>query len=211
MSRRAFTLVELLVTIAIITVLAGFALPALSKARESSKRTQCLSNLRQIGLAMQNFCSDNNGRFPFVTDYAKTWDQYLVERGLLDKKSLVCPSDTKVRTTPSAIKRSYAYNGYFGSMKTPQQPNTIEAIPARVAKPLSGVVLLGDRGTSVSIYGSASCADAYAQSDCNSTHVTGANFLFADLHAEWSNDTGNMSGGAATVATWLQHWRCDVP
>ena len=64
----AFTLVELLVVIAIIAVLAALLLPTLGRAKESARAAVCLSNLHQVGIALQIYVSENHNKLPVMYD-----------------------------------------------------------------------------------------------------------------------------------------------
>jgi prepilin-type N-terminal cleavage/methylation domain-containing protein/prepilin-type processing-associated H-X9-DG protein len=60
-----FTLIEVLIVLVIIAILAGILLPVFAKAREGARRTSCASNLRQMGMAFQQYTQDSNRKYPF--------------------------------------------------------------------------------------------------------------------------------------------------
>jgi prepilin-type N-terminal cleavage/methylation domain-containing protein len=63
-NRRAFTLVELMMVIAIIMILIALLLPLAKKVRQSARNQLCTNNLRQIGIGLRVYCNDNKGRYP---------------------------------------------------------------------------------------------------------------------------------------------------
>ena len=79
---RAFTLIELLCVMAIIGVLAALLLPVLSQGKARAQRIQCVSNLRQAGLAFHSFAHDHNGRFPMQISTNAGGSMELVQAGM---------------------------------------------------------------------------------------------------------------------------------
>lgn len=67
-ARLAFSLIELMVVLAIIVILAALMLPVLKRAKEEARATACLGNLHQIGLALQVYVQENNNRLPVMRD-----------------------------------------------------------------------------------------------------------------------------------------------
>lgn len=143
MLMRAFTLVELLAVVAIVGILAALLLPSLSTAKMKSKKTACISNLKQLGVAFNLYCADNDGRLPdnlpenadpksasWVTgdmrDPAQSTNQVLIRQGKLfpyaSQTSIYhCPADTAA-TRQTLRARSFSMNGWMGSrlMETEQ-------------------------------------------------------------------------------------------
>ncbi|HEY4260443.1 MAG TPA: type II secretion system protein, partial [Schlesneria sp.] len=67
--RRGFTLIELLVVISIIAVLASLIAPAVQSARRAARKLECLNNIRNCSIAIQNFSSQNGGQLPALQSY----------------------------------------------------------------------------------------------------------------------------------------------
>lgn len=103
-ARAAFTLVELLVVIGIIALLAAILFPVFATVRGKARQTVCLSNLKQIGTAIQMYASDYDGLMPFAKDASdayvpQIWNQYPSCQGTLQEMPFLHPS--RLPSTPT--------------------------------------------------------------------------------------------------------------
>ena len=95
MRKRIFTIVELLIVIAIIAVLAAMLLPALNKARSRARAAQCLNQLRQNTLDIISYADDYGGYAPICTKldgYNYSWARLLWKMGYSKPQMFVCPA-----------------------------------------------------------------------------------------------------------------------
>ena len=128
--RRAFTLIELLIVIAIIAILAGILVPAVHKAKKKALQTLCLSNLRQIGQGCRIYQDENDEYFP-------GWLSSLNPLLISDPKLFVCPMDpdqknnkwgvrsaNRHRNSPDFDSVKCTFDGYAPYHKAWGPPNT---------------------------------------------------------------------------------------
>lgn len=142
---RFFTLIELLIVIAIIAILASMMLPALNNAREKARSAACIANLKQISLCFAQYQTDNNGFYPVANDSYYTvyssnlghhtygWKFY--NAGYINNaKIFYCPTilnrcvNSAGYMADTAYSKpgihgawnsvTYAYNGYFGGSRS---------------------------------------------------------------------------------------------
>lgn len=195
-----FTLIELLVVIAIIAILAALLLPALKAAKNQANSILCTSNLKQWGVAMDMYVSDNLDYYPpsLNTIVSKHGLWYLFPyAGLPDnlaisKKSGIfrCPSkDTSIETSNSA---DYAMNRTVCPYVNAANPNGLAAAKMpRILRNPSGTFLMLD---GLSDYPIDAISKTYPYGvNCwvKYRHSRGANLLFADSHVDYMKPTPN--------------------
>jgi prepilin-type N-terminal cleavage/methylation domain-containing protein/prepilin-type processing-associated H-X9-DG protein len=158
--RRAFTLVELLVVIGIIALLISILLPVLGRAKEAGRRVACLSNLRQLGMALAMYTEDNKGYYPHpgVGQQPDDWIYWDGGRNLDDGRLVKymgkkfnaaiyrCPSDD---WTNRSYQYSYSMNYFIAGYRSGTTINLPAYKVTQVHAPSRKIILVDENPTTI--------------------------------------------------------------
>ncbi len=200
---RAFTLVEILIVLGILGVLCALIFPAFTRAREAGRRTSCANNLRQIGLAFQQYVSDSNRFYPPDDRYGALlkcgWPDRFFPTYIKAANIFYCPShpapEYEYRSTPVCstgdhmdignITEEDDYNGSYDIVTYSARVYLLHEV--RVRHPASTVLLLDGKGKSVSTTRNmkGTMEDLRRKNDIMPWHQGGNNHLFLDGHVKW--------------------------
>ncbi|MBV9865380.1 MAG: DUF1559 domain-containing protein [Abitibacteriaceae bacterium] len=200
-SKQGFTLIELLVVIAIIAILAAILFPVFSRARENARRATCQSNLKQIGLGIQQYMQDYDSKFPIMGDTALTGWALNIQPYIKSEQVLQCPSEQNDAPTGANITAraslagftDYYYNSNLGftSSTTPAAP-----FKEVVAISPSSTVLNGD-GDGSGLSSAANYNTDHVNGGVGASgtrHFDGADYSFVDGHVKWLKPENVLSG-----------------